>query len=210
MDTEQRENTTPQTQATEPQRVPCISCAELIMPEAKKCRFCNESQIVSVSSAPSPEPVVTSSNSSKSNTDQTSKLSKQRLALGMYVYRGKLSLVGEGVWVPRQRGNAANTKRSVIEIGGHQLRNIWVSEYIGSYLNSFQGHDNVELIVADSGTKQWVIAVKHNDKVIKEIDQLVFSTVASLAFCVVFYLGVPFLINNCIRLNAYSKFSGKS
>lgn len=53
----------------------------------------------------------------------------------MKIYKGKVGLLGPGTWTTNAVGSGG-TKHSIVEIGEHTLRDVWITDYFSNFIKT--------------------------------------------------------------------------
>ena len=86
-------------------------------------------------------------------------------------YAGQLELLGSG-----RTTSAFMTRRSVVKIGGRQIRNVMLSDYLDSMLESgVEDGEETRLSVGYIMFFRWLLAVRHQGQTYREGWFLVFA-----------------------------------
>lgn len=79
-------------------------------------------------------------------------------------YPGKIELLGSGSYT-----SSWMARRSVIKIGNDKIRNVFVSNYIDSFLeSSVEEDEDVSLAIGWALFYRWVLSVKYKNEVYRE------------------------------------------
>lgn len=113
--------------------------------------------------------------------------------------RGRLDLAGKGTWISNSTGSAATVRYAVIQVNGKKLRDVYVRDNIGSFLDVAVGQ-NVEILSARIFFKSYIIGVRTEMGVEKDGVLLCASTIVSFPMIAFWGIGFPFFINNFLRM----------